>query len=296
MPSYSTGQSYPVNRQNECPLEVKSLQRFADAIQASSLDSLTLSGVPGGDTFVPILLSAVLGSRLRRLRVPMSNITPATAPAIAAFIASPRCRLSSLSLNGNLIGAEGVNNILDALSQNYSVTTLDCYANLAMEDSPESFVSIEDRRKRLLARNCGLQRSVKQESLVLLRHSRTMLLRGTKPTESIEPPSTTATFSGLPVEIQHYILTFLTTTLSDAQCIRIIKYAVSPATLPQLLPTLKSRGCLPDPSTLLPPSAGGCTNGCMGANSLTCRKDEQRGEWFKLVDCEAYEPESLSTS
>lgn len=266
------------------------------AVQASSLNSLTLSGARGGDIFVPVLLSALQGSRIRRLRVSMSNVTLATAPAIANFIASPRCRLSSLSLNGNLIGAEGVNMILDALSQNYSITTLDCYANLAMEDAPESFVPIEHRRKKLLGRNCDLQRSVRRESLVLLRHSRTLLLRGTKPIESIFAREAVPAFSGLPAEIQHYILTFLTSMLSDGQCIRVIKYAATSATLPPLLPTLKSRGCLPDPSTLLPPGAGACADGCMGANSLTCRKDDQRDEWFKVVDCEAYEPDSPSAS
>ncbi|KAI0918343.1 hypothetical protein AcV5_002351 [Taiwanofungus camphoratus] len=206
----------------------------------------------------------------------------------------------------------------------------------------------EKELKRVLLRNEQLKRATEREALALLRYARTVLLRPRTQAHgsssmalvpcSIEslfssignplllpppgPSAPTFPFSHLPTELQLHILSFLAPTLSSAQRIRIYTYAASPATLPQLLPSLSRLNCIPNLSRTdlgsasgMPGSemgvgmvlgmtmrkrgifrsgsASGRTDGkCMGAGyGVICKREEERSRWLTLMRCNAFELE-----
>lgn len=170
---------------------------------------------------------------------------------------------------------------------------------------------------RVLMRNNYWKRQTEKEALVLLSHSRPLLMRSktspvtASPSRPSSPPLRTATslfpFYALPNELKLHILGLLAPSLSSAQRMRVYNYASDPSTLPCLLPPLRrdpGRGCLADPSILLGSSVGfqvispngagqRCADGkCMGAgNSVLCRREEERNRFLEAVGCCAYEPE-----
>ncbi len=119
-------------------------------------------------------------------------------------------------------------------------------------------------------------------------------------------------FRLLPMEVQHYILSFLAPLLSPSQLLHVFNYATTPSTLPPLLPKLHHSlrspnsntfvlgaggGCIPDPASLsfdvVPETSSSsmCSRGrCMGmSGSLSCRRNEERLRWLREVDCVRYE-------
>ncbi|GJE85313.1 RNI-like protein [Phanerochaete sordida] len=261
------------------------LLAFANAVNSSRLQDLVFNNVPHGDLFVPRLLSRLNNPHLKALRVSMTGLTEQSTSAICDFIVSPHCRLYRLSLSGNFLGQSGVKAILKAMEDNYSLRTVELFANTEEVD----YVT-----KRLIeTRNNILINTVSKEARTLLRASRILLLRGSRPRENIQA-STNASARGypeLPLELKQDILAFLAPHLSTPQCLRIFDFASSPTTLP-FLSVSSAHGCLPDPSAVpfglsvapQTPCAGGV---CMGAgNSLSCRRETLRADWLLKVGCD----------
>lgn len=202
-----------------------------------------------------------------------------------------------------------------------------------------SWKDCEPVLRNLLFRNTHLKREVSKQSITLLRYARPLLLQsklrratteGDVPLQTHSPPSFTSRqedsdcvppfpFRCLPLELQHYTLSFFAPSLSSSQRIRIFNYASSADTLPQLLPPLSTLtrsvrfgpaggiGCIPDPSsieyalggTVWPiqrnqdPFHPTCTmDRCMGSsNSLLCRREKERLQFLEAVGCDTYELE-----
>ena len=223
---------------------------------------------------------------------------------------------------------------------NFTLGKLELYANgLADADADESgetsasddestgsgralWQDSEKELARVLQRNRLLREVTEREALNLLRYARAVLLKPRNPTalaasRALVPLVTVSgesfpvlpfRFTSLPVELQLHILSFLAPTLSTAQRIRIYAYASSAETLPPLLPTLASRGNLPDPSTLpfggVPMGMGmllrkrkgfASNDGVVTGSKYTApgggRKTEERARWLTMMRCDAFELE-----
>lgn len=219
----------------------------------------------------------------------MSGLTVDSAQAIADFIPSPRCRLNTLALNGNSLGYDGVVVIINAMRRNYTLHKLDIFANI---DGDHDEQALHAEKKSLEARNARLQHTVANEALILLRCSRVLLLHGSRLDADASTSLPVApTFIGLPTELKQHILTFIAPHLSTPQCLRVLNFASSTSTLPQLA-VMPGVGCLPDPSAFPFGLSNGprspCENGaCMGAaNSLLCKRENRRADWLTTVGCE----------
>lgn len=257
------------------------------------------------------------------------------------YLSSARCRLRALRANGNRLGLRGARAIVRAIHRhNFTLGKLELYANgLADPDPDESgetsasddegtrsgralWQDSERELARALQRNRLLREDTEREALSLLRYARAVLLRPRNPTTfsasralvplgitiAEYPPALPFRFTSLPTELQLHILSFLAPTLSTAQRIRIYAYASSAATLPPLLPTLTSRGNLPDPSTLpfngVPMGVGmllrkrkgfasndGVVTGSKYVAPGGGRKAEERARWLVMMRCDAFELE-----
>lgn len=274
--------------QNNFAWNEESLAQFVAALNSSRLQSLSLNGVPHGDIFVPYILSHLTTPYLKTLRVSMTNLCSESAPAIVDFLTSARCRLYALTLNGNSLAQDGVDAIISALPRNFSLKTLDIFANV--EGDYDYSV-----KKPHLVRNAHLQEIVAREALDLLRTSRALLLPGTRSTthtaDATTTPSPSSPFAALPLELKQHILSFTAPHLSTPQRLHIYAYAASPFTLP-LPSTAMPKTCLPDPSAIPLGLGGGpasaCANGtCMGAgNSILCDRENRREDWLLSVGCD----------
>ncbi|KAI1783310.1 hypothetical protein LXA43DRAFT_931483 [Ganoderma leucocontextum] len=278
---------------------------FVLAVNASHLETLSLTTNPKlTDTFAAHFLPLLDAPHLGEIHLSVVGLTRVCASHIIEYITSPRCQLHTLKANGNNLRIRAVRSIVRAVRRaNYTLIRLEMHANglTGLSDDSDSSSSenedqakgsitswkdIEKELKQILTRNTVLKHQVEKEALVLLRHSRPLLLRskghdshGTVPftTDSrwhmdssagslfsaigqplaLSPPSTPAAkveafpFLQLPTELQLYTLSFLAPILSNAQRIRIFTYASDPSTLPPLLPCLTSGGgCIPDPANL----------------------------------------------
>ncbi|KAF9007311.1 hypothetical protein BDZ89DRAFT_1168510 [Hymenopellis radicata] len=214
-------------------------------------------------------------------------ITQRSLAPIIEYISSGRCRLHTLKCNGNSFGLRGVSTLVKAIDTgNYSLINVELFSNHSAtpddvddEDIPD-WKTTESLLGRVLGRNIHLRQHTAKEALQLLRHSRAAILH----------PS-----SRFPIEVQLYILSFLAPSLSEAQRLNIYKYASTPKTLPNLLPTLQSYDgpvCVPDPlnmglSVWKIHRTGGCTS-CSG--SLVCHRDQERQKWLGIVRCSFFDP------
>ncbi|KAI0783712.1 hypothetical protein C8Q75DRAFT_781601 [Abortiporus biennis] len=305
--------------------------QFAEALNTSEIRELAFSANEGdGDALISNLLASLDAPFLRDLHFSETGLTYRCVASIVEYITSPRCQLHTLRLNANRLGKRGIKALLDAVEKgNFSLTRLDLYSNTvdnsdeaALEEDEGGMTSQDlqansERLKKLTFRNDRLKRETEKQAFTLLRHARPVLLPSARPQSRI-----VLGFSQLPIEVQLHILSCLAPSLSSTQRIKIFHYASSPATLPRLLPTLPSAGCIPDPSSFTfgpgvsspgspfgfgPGSvakfspvttSGGCSNGrCMGAgNSVVCRREAERMRWLGLVGCTAYEPEGLGST
>ena len=226
---------------------------------------------------------------LKVLQVACTNITAQSAPAIAKFVSSPRCRLHSLSMSDNSLQEEGLDAIVSAMQCNFSLISVGIFANV---DGDYDY----QKKRRIEARNRALQQDVTREALILLRMARILLLgsRASGDTD-VHNHSASLSFTTLPLELKQYILTFFAPHLSTAQSLRIIKFASTPSTLPSYN-TDTTISCLPDPSAMPSGSTDGyrrsCEGGaCMGSsNSVLCQREDVRKDWLLKVGCDA--PES----
>ncbi|TCD61744.1 hypothetical protein EIP91_007993 [Steccherinum ochraceum] len=266
---------------------------FAKGINTSRLEVLSLS-----TTSPPVIVSLVKvldTPYLRELQCCMCAITPEDAPALISYIVSPRCRLHNLKANANSMGWRAIKDLVAAIERaNFTLLSLDLYMNGSTEDDTADDTNAKDTTRQLignlLTRNMLLMRATESEAVLLLRHSRPLLLRPSVPLNSPAPSEGHCGFADLPTEIQLHALSFLAPTLSSRQLVQIYNYASSTATLPALLPSLK-KTCLPDPMSLSFAHSSGCANGKCMRSSVLCNLGEERRTWLARVGCNRYDPE-----
>lgn len=286
--------AYALGIQNSFGHSTDAVQLFVGAINSSRLEKLSLGSNPNGNVFVPCLLGYLDSNYLDVLELSLTALQPESAPHIAAYIRSARCRLRSLSINGNMLGFEGTKEILDTLGNNYTLTSLEAHANYSYGDSASSDSEVI-RTMGLVkltwhARNQMLQRCVAQEALALLRHARPILLQPAKGAASSssaslpEHSATLATHPDLPTEIILHILSFLAPTLSDVQRISIYGYASDSATLPPLLPTLLPR----TPHAPTPYFQVDHRTGL--SHRFPMILEDERSDWLRMLGCNAFDP------
>ncbi|KAF9066772.1 hypothetical protein BDP27DRAFT_1268260 [Rhodocollybia butyracea] len=319
---------------------------FAYAINCSRLRLLSLTtNRLLSDDFVGLFFPALCSQHLQELHLSAIGLTRHAALYITDFITSAdRCRLHTFKCNGNDLAFRGVRSIVRAIEKaNYSLTVVEMYANNmlsggdsentddddddeAQNVSPEAWKGVEKLLKQVLGRNTHLKKETGREAVQLLVYSRTVLLRPKQPfnystSTSSLTSGTGFAFRDLPMEIQLYILSFLSPILSTRQRVRIYTFASSSSTLPPLLPFLTNSGlpsrnaesavfsmCVPDPSVSMGPTTaapvwtfanggGGCAPGkCMGTKSLLCHRELQRMAWLEQVGCLFYDPETALES
>lgn len=295
------------HKQNSFSGDPPTTSKFVNAVNNSNLEVLSLtSNRPLSDAFVEVFLPALNAPSLRVLHLSAMNLTPLSCPYILDFITDPqRCHLRALKCNGNSLGLQAVRSIIRAVTRkNYALVTVELYANHLESDSlsdtlPSDYDSngedtdvdeaaalrlawraCQHRMNLVLTRNALLEGYVEWESLQLLRYARILLLH----TQCIEssvrllpappmPNNVSPSFTSLPIEIQHHILSFLAPHLSAGQLIRIIGYASSANTLPCLLPRLRG-------NTIHTRERVGMQN-----------TKEQRRIWLDTLRCSSFEPE-----
>lgn len=310
------------------------------------------------DDFLLNFLSLLNAPRLRELRLSAIGLTPVSGEAIASYISSPRCRTHVLKFGNNSLGLRAFRSIVRAIKDhNYSLRAIEVHANHPQgnETYPEDESDISNRDtgdlrrwedceavlRSIFLRNSHLRREIGKQAIALLCSSRPLLMQSHHPRvpadregqlqpEEYNPSLPPAleykgnstqpfAFRSLPLELQHYILSFLVPSLSTVQCIRIFRYASSVYTLPRLLPplsTLKRRvnfgamngaARVPHPSSIEYPLGGTVwalqskpglshvicgVDRCMGtSDALRCRREKEKLQYFGVVGCDTFELE-----
>ncbi|KAF8438111.1 hypothetical protein L210DRAFT_2306097 [Boletus edulis BED1] len=237
------------------------LSSLASSINDSRLRFLSLTGNNQlGDTFVEYFLPFLRSRYFHELHINTIGLTARSAPAIGAWISGHlqrncdgACHLQVFKCNGNSLGVSGVWEIVRAIERgNWSITKVEVHANqlvpsanLADTETADAMRDAERALHRIMMRNSYWKRQTEREALILLRHSRPLLMRPKSSSiiRSRSPPLRTATslfpFYALPNELKLYILGSLTPSLSSRQRMRIYNYASDPSTLPCLLPPLR---------------------------------------------------------
>lgn len=283
---------------------------LADAVNASQLEILSLtSNRHMSDSFVGTFLPALTSNRLRELHLSAMNITRLSLPHIIEYISSKRCKLNVFKCNGNILGWHGVRSIIEAVrDHNYSLTTLELHSNYLLdattiddtgtnqEISGDVWKECLQSIHFIVSRNEQLGRETRRQALRLLRYARPVLLHPQSNSAEYNQLSQTPlnvtnvkqsnfSFGNLPLEIQLYILSFISPILSPRQRSNIFNYAASPSTLPSLLPKLTG-------STTS--RRGGLHHGYSGGrwagqmhSSMGSRDEESR--WLTIVGCPMYE-------
>ncbi|KAF4564683.1 hypothetical protein EYR40_010851 [Pleurotus pulmonarius] len=220
---------------------------FAEATNHSCLEVLTLSTNRHlGDSFITNYIPFLDSPSLRELHCSAMGITHRSVPTLAEYFSSHRCRLESLKLNGNSLGFRGVRSVIRAIERhNYTLTSVEMWSNNGPGSEVDNDVTLnedDDFPTRgtwqennaalipIMLRNDRLGKATRMEALELLRLARTLLL----PSHTIDPSPAVFPFTQLPTELQLYVFTFLSPTLSPSQRNRIYTYASSLATLPRL--------------------------------------------------------------
>ncbi|KAL0959912.1 hypothetical protein HGRIS_011577 [Hohenbuehelia grisea] len=242
--------------------------RLAAALNSSCIEVFTLTtNRELSDGFLHHFLPNLDCPSLIELHLSDVGLTPLAAPTLVQFVASPRCQLHILKLNGNRLGFRGVRAIVRAIERsNYSLSTIEMYSNDSQDASAdtsdvtsaddddeipnglESWKENDKLLRPLMLRNQHLRRITQKEALSLLPVSRALLMQGRSPSiasnEATNPDHKETRdvfrFASLPTELQLYILSFLAPHLSPVQRSRIFTYASSRSTLPPLLSHLPS--------------------------------------------------------
>lgn len=244
--------------QNEFSGDPTTARILADAVNASQLEMLSLtSNQLMSDSFIKAFLPALASNRLRELHLSTMNITRLSFPHIKEYVSSKRCKLNVFKCNGNLLGWSGVRSIIEAVrDNNYSLTVLELHSNHLLDEttdetganqSGDAWKECLQSIELVVMRNELLCRETRRQALRLLRYARAVLLHTksncveskqlseTAPNATIVKPSSLS-FGDLPLEVQHYILSFISPILSPRQCSNIFNYAATLSTLPSILP------------------------------------------------------------
>lgn len=199
--------------QNKFGLDPVAISAFVTAVNASSITNLLMNSNRNGPKFISWMLDTLDNTSLRVLNLSRNELTDAHTSPLVRFLVSPRCRLSTLHLNGNHFSFHSVKAINDTLVENVILTTLECYVNNFGAHDQRFMVEQTLKNLRRNGILCGM---VGQEAVDLLRYSQIILL-GSKGDNS--------GFKTLPVEIILQILSFLGPTLSERQRMRVINCA-----------------------------------------------------------------------
>ena len=233
---------------------------LADAVNASQLEMLSLtSNQLMSDRFIEAFLPALTSNQLRELHLSAMNITRLSFPHIKEYLSSMRCKLNVFKCNGNLLGWSGVRSIVEAVrDNNYSLTTLELHSNHLLDEttdetganqqiSGDAWKECLQSIELVVTRNELLCRDTRRQALQLLRYARAILLHPksicVEPKQFPETAPNAAnvkqsslSFGDLPLEVQLYILSFISPILSARQLSNIFDYAATLSTLPSLLP------------------------------------------------------------
>ncbi|EPQ52269.1 RNI-like protein, partial [Gloeophyllum trabeum ATCC 11539] len=223
--------------------------RFAEALNSSSLEMLSLAtNTFLSDPFISRFLPALHARHLRELHLTLLNITNRSMDPLIHYLISPHCRLRTLRLNGNSLGAHAVGQIIRAVTvSNYNLTRLEMLGNFSPVPGPGPDGVLDEREfnalaqwparekelKRVMERNDYLARMREKEALSLLVLARRVLLRSRRSdAESLVPQQDATSMPRLPTELKLHIMSLAAPRLSNAQCLRIFAYAADPETLP----------------------------------------------------------------
>ena len=263
---------------------------FTDALNTSHLETLKLTSNPQlSDPFIATFLPLLTSPHLRELSLGMVGLTPLSVPYLTAYISSTRCRLYELSLSGNSLGADGVNKIVGAMEDNFSLDDVQLYSNLGSGETNPTIDSTHLCKLRI--RNRSWQQMTQKEALEVLVASRTLLL---SPKSKERETTQASTIQALPTEIKLHILSFISSFLSSSQLLRIFVFASTPDTLPPLLPRLDPIKV--DSSWTVGPafpliSATKSTGPSGTEGCITRIMCPMRGVWLKQVGCNLFERE-----
>lgn len=276
---------------------------FAEALNSSSLTFLSLSSCGGlSDAFAARFFPRLDSPHLSNLQLSTICLTRTAVPHIVEYLSSPRSRhLATLKLSGNNLGVRGASKIVRRIKQaNFNIVNLEMYGvrthiqqagqgdpsegdsgdSSSAPRSHSSAIRFEEDLRYTLTRNEVLQRSTHTAAFLLLRYSRTLLLkpRGENEHESIRAPFH---IQSLPTELQLHILSLTVDTLSANQRIRIFQFATDYNTFPEILPDLRRRQSEGFPvSNLLKKSSSPFT---------LSPRDANRTQWLRVVGCDLYE-------
>ncbi|KAH8113791.1 RNI-like protein [Phellopilus nigrolimitatus] len=249
------------------------LTTFVSSLDSSTLRELQISALGLTAKSAPALTEFLASPRARALEKLNCNGNTLGLKAVRKLIVKLKKRnftLLKLEVHANhLRNSDSDSDVSEGTDDDSEV------------DRKASWNVCELELKELLLRNELLQRKVQSEALALLSYARTLLLRPTRSTHTLsdtyprtlertqsnpinsvphsKPTSvlsrtSTFPFHALPLELQHYILSFFAPTLSAAQRVRVLSFASSSATLRPALPSIKRArthdACIPDPASL----------------------------------------------
>ncbi|KAH9923021.1 RNI-like protein [Amylocystis lapponica] len=272
---------------------------FALALNSSHLETLSLTTNPQlSDRFLAEFLPALDTPYLANVQLSVLGLTPLSGPHIAAYIASPRCRLHTLHATAT---ASACAPRARSSARSRAATSRCSSSSSSSDDSGARrapWQASEQELRRVLQRNAHLKRATERDALALLRHARAALLRPAS--RSCAAPGGFP-FARLPTELQLHVLSFVAPLLSAAQRIRVCAYAAARATLPPLssaaglgFPVSMPGGWVAGwgvPSVGMRrrgSGAGAEGSGGVGANSSGWREQE-RTRWLALMRCNAFE-------
>lgn len=126
---------------------IRRLSRFL--LMSKSITNLTLRSNNLSEKDIKEILTSLKESvSLRKLNLGKTGITEETAKDIGAYLISSKCQLSSLSLSDNSINSTALKYIVEGLSKNISLTSLDLNNNsLSGEDAINLLYTIRTIQK-----------------------------------------------------------------------------------------------------------------------------------------------------
>lgn len=165
-------------------------ESIVNSLNGSNIRTLSLTNNPNLHASSVIYLFEQLNAKhLTELHLSTCNLEVEVAPAIAAYLRSPRSRnLESLELNGNRLGLVGVREIVDAVeNDNFTIKHLGLFANDPVrrtrlnedESEEQAAIEAEDERTEEEKHNeeAGIHYQVHDRLPPLLERNRTLTRR-----------------------------------------------------------------------------------------------------------------------
>lgn len=223
----------------------RSVQKFTAALNSSRVQTLVLTNNDSlSDKFLRICLERLNSPHLREMQLSSIGLTQSSLPVLSRFLSSPACYgLRTLHLNGNSLSNRGLKGLVgELLVSNTTLCAVEAYANSAAETEEDENgdvipdITLADTIRQalifVLARNQVYLKKVEAEARALLVYTRTLLLGAEYHERLGNTEQPVFPWTKLAPELQCYILSFVHTTLSDAQHTRVCNYASDRSTLP----------------------------------------------------------------